>query len=445
MLFVANIGSTMARMFAFVFSRITKIFCCRISNKKKRALALKNRQKINEKTNRSTVIVDGKLPIPIEQIKSNLKSIKNDSISSKQTEPSNTLSMTSNSTTDIRQLPADIRLNMLTGVISNSNTSRSSSVHSIVEKSKDAIIRMNELIRQDSVQNIDDINTDESNRRKSIDVNPIQYYINETNKLTNDLDTSGPDKSIENDMKQVKTIQSEEISEKKKTLKRSKSESSHNRRLNKKAATMDDNEPVKPPRRRFFSRKNRKLKTEPTIDEGEKLSRKSQSFIERSPRKLLPPPPDYEQPAINEINPIPSSSTTVTWKGEHEFYPKVDLTNPDMDDEDDFDEDEEMSVPLLVTVFVIPLYLTLGAILFSIWEHWSFLNSFYFCFITLTTIGFGDFVPGAALKVEAEKEKLISAAAYILFGLVLIAMCVNLMKEQLSQKVKRVANKFGNF
>ncbi len=133
----------------------------------------------------------------------------------------------------------------------------------------------------------------------------------------------------------------------------------------------------------------------------------------------------------------------MTWKGQHEIYPTIDLTNPDF--EDDFDEDEEMSVPLLVTVFVIPLYLTLGAILFSIWEKWDFLDSFYFCFVTVTTIGFGDFVPGAALTKTAEKEKLISAAAYILFGLVLIAMCVNLMKEQLSQKVKRVANKLGRF
>lgn len=36
MLFVANIGSTMAKMFAFVFSRITMIFCCRWNGKKKR-------------------------------------------------------------------------------------------------------------------------------------------------------------------------------------------------------------------------------------------------------------------------------------------------------------------------------------------------------------------------------------------------------------------------
>lgn len=217
--------------------------------------------------------------------------------------------------------------------------------------------------------------------------------------------------------------------EAKKNLKRSKSESSHNRQ-EKKVSSIDESPSTKSVRRPFFSRKTGKSKT----------STSSSSPTDKSP---TPPPPDYELSTINEITPLPSS-TTVTWKGKQEYYPTIDLTNAELDDEFD-DDDEEMSVPLLVTVFVIPLYLTLGATLFSVWEKWTFLDSFYFCFITLTTIGFGDFVPGVALKNAAEKEKLISAAAYILFGLVLIAMCVNLMKEQLSQKVKRVANKLGRF
>ncbi|CAF5005652.1 unnamed protein product, partial [Rotaria sp. Silwood1] len=241
----------------------------------------------------------------------------------------------------------------------------------------------------------------------------------------------------------------------KKILKRSKSESTHDRRSVKKSATnvpsINDNESsnttTKPTRRQDENNQN-SLQQQTNVDEihqkNNKIPRRSKSFNEHSSRTLSPPP-DYEQSTINDITPL---QTTITWKNEHQFYPMtttLDLTSTDLDDDEDFDEDEEMSVPLLVTVFVIPLYLTLGAILFSIWEQWSFLNAFYFCFITLTTIGFGDFVPGSSLEVEAEKEKLISAAVYILFGLVLIAMYVNLMKEQLSQKVKKVASKLGKF
>ncbi|UJR15105.1 hypothetical protein I4U23_002071 [Adineta vaga] len=503
MLFVANIGSTMAKMFSFVFTRLTMILCCRLSNKKKRTL--KYRQKLLEKASQSQYIVDDKPPITIynQETKSNLKAIPDEKF-----QPSSTVSkpiipsLTSSTTdvpADIRQLSADMRLNLLTGITNQTKPrSLASSVNSVVEKPKDALVRINELIRQNSVQNIELRNDheDEDIRRKSIDINQIQYYTNETNKLTSNLDNSTQEKTLEanekdeNNMKQVAiaeevtTISDSDTKKKskkadKKNLKRSKSESTHNRQVNKKPVsdpssvneTETSNTPTKPARRRFFSRKNDKLKKQSAVDDGTneslllqqqqqqkqqpqtttideihqtsaKLSRKSQSFNETSTR-ILPPPPNYEQSTTSDITPLPP---TVTWKGEHEFYPAVDLTNGNFEDEEDFDDDdEEMSVPLLVTVFVIPLYLTLGAILFTIWEEWSFLNSFYFCFITITTIGFGDFVPGASLKVEAEKGKLISAAVYILFGLVLIAMCVNLMKEQLSQKVKRVANKLGNF
>jgi len=247
----------------------------------------------------------------------------------------------------------------------------------------------------------------------------------------------------------------------KKNLKRSKSESTHNRKSCTKTdslPTNDDSEGTKSSRRRFFTRKLKKQST--LVDETKpnnsleqetieifnkstrKLARKSQSFNETM--RSLPPPPDYEESTAHKVTSLPS----VTWKPDKELHSTKTTFNFPVhsnieDDNEEFYEDEQMTVPLLVTVFVIPLYLTLGAILFNIWEKWGFLNSFYFCFITLTTIGFGDFVPGSALTVSAAKEKLISAALYILLGLVLIAMCFNLMKEQLSQKVKQVAGKWG--
>ena len=44
------------------------------------------------------------------------------------------------------------------------------------------------------------------------------------------------------------------------------------------------------------------------------------------------------------------------------------------------------------------LFYILGASMFIIWEDWSLFNAFYFCFVTMTTIGFGDMTPSISGK-----------------------------------------------
>lgn len=48
---------------------------------------------------------------------------------------------------------------------------------------------------------------------------------------------------------------------------------------------------------------------------------------------------------------------------------------------------QRISVPLSLVLLTMLAYLVAGAIIFCFWENWTFLDSFYFCYISLTTIG----------------------------------------------------------
>ena len=69
------------------------------------------------------------------------------------------------------------------------------------------------------------------------------------------------------------------------------------------------------------------------------------------------------------------------------------------DDDDDDDDDEEdgfgtNALTAFVALAFLTCFLSIGSIIFTFWEDWTFFEAFYFCFITMTTIGFGDIVPG---------------------------------------------------
>src|SRR5699024_6352291 len=71
------------------------------------------------------------------------------------------------------------------------------------------------------------------------------------------------------------------------------------------------------------------------------------------------------------------------------------------------------------------VYLLLGAIIFWSSENWTLLHAFYFVFISMSTIGFGDFIPSRV-------NVLMYAFIYLLFGLALTSMCINVIQEKLS-------------
>ncbi|XP_017779092.1 PREDICTED: potassium channel subfamily K member 15 [Nicrophorus vespilloides] len=112
------------------------------------------------------------------------------------------------------------------------------------------------------------------------------------------------------------------------------------------------------------------------------------------------------------------------------------------------DEDEpprRVIVPSSASLWVIGGYIATGAIMFAQWEQWSYLDSTYFCVTSLCKIGLGDFVPGANIndfKVGSQ-TKLVVNFVYMLVGLGLVAMCYNLMREEIKIKVKEMKEDMG--
>jgi len=69
------------------------------------------------------------------------------------------------------------------------------------------------------------------------------------------------------------------------------------------------------------------------------------------------------------------------------------------------------------------------------------LDSGYFCFITLTTIGFGDLVPDP--KGGDGDTRIILCSLYLLFGIAMIAMSFNLVQEQVINNVRELGLAMG--
>ncbi|XP_036232739.2 uncharacterized protein [Bactrocera oleae] len=99
--------------------------------------------------------------------------------------------------------------------------------------------------------------------------------------------------------------------------------------------------------------------------------------------------------------------------------------------------------PILLCLSMMIIYILIGAAVLYRLEDWPILDGIYFCFMSLSTIGFGDMLPGLRRESTATTW---FCSIYIMSGMALTAMCFNVIHEEIVHRIKIVVEfkKTGN-
>lgn len=103
-----------------------------------------------------------------------------------------------------------------------------------------------------------------------------------------------------------------------------------------------------------------------------------------------------------------------------------------------FEVDDEFNLPISVATLLLISYIIMGSMFYTFFleTEWSLVDSFYFVFISMSTIGFGDMVPSNPFYVML-------SMIYLIFGLALTSMFINVVQIKLSDHFKRASAKVG--
>ncbi|KAF5282977.1 hypothetical protein FQA39_LY04848 [Lamprigera yunnana] len=85
---------------------------------------------------------------------------------------------------------------------------------------------------------------------------------------------------------------------------------------------------------------------------------------------------------------------------------------------------------LVIVAGLIVFFMLIPAAIFAACEpDWDYLDSFYYCFISLTTIGLGDYVPGDSIDQPNRSLYKIATAGYLFIGITFMMLTLSVFYD----------------
>ncbi|XP_011506098.1 PREDICTED: TWiK family of potassium channels protein 18-like isoform X2 [Ceratosolen solmsi marchali] len=100
--------------------------------------------------------------------------------------------------------------------------------------------------------------------------------------------------------------------------------------------------------------------------------------------------------------------------------------------------------PISICLGAMFCYIIAGAFTLHKLEDWTFTDASYFCFMSLSTIGFGNMVPGSYPSyntLEARNVTVWFCSCYIMSGMALTAMCFNILHDEIVHRLSHQSEK----
>ncbi|XP_033150264.1 uncharacterized protein LOC108607094 [Drosophila busckii] len=94
-----------------------------------------------------------------------------------------------------------------------------------------------------------------------------------------------------------------------------------------------------------------------------------------------------------------------------------------------------LCAPILLCFTMVSIYIGFGAMVMYRLENWPIVDGIYFCFMSLSTIGFGDMLP--TLRRDSNATTWF-CSVYIMSGMTLTAMCFNVLQEEIVHRISVV-------